>query len=246
MRPYVLITGASSGIGKAIAIKLSQNYNIILHGRNQSRLQQVRELCFEGDHIIWEKELGEVDNIEDNLASFIKANNIMIEYYVHSAGIMKMLPLKAQKIESIQEVFNINVYSAMLITKTLSSKKLNGGMLKSIVFISSNISQRGAKAFQVYAASKGALDSFMRSMAIELAPKIRVNSILPGAIYTDMTHHIFEDINFTTKMATNYPLGLGNPDNIADGVVFLLSDQAKWITGQQLVIDGGRTTDISE
>lgn len=246
MKPFVLITGSSSGIGKAIAINLSKKYNIILHGRNAERLLQVKEECSsEHSSLIWQSDLNSVESLEESLIGFLKENEIIIDYYVHCAGIMRMLPLKSYNIRSIQETFNTNVISAMLITKVLSSKKWNKDALKSIVYISSNISNRGAKAFNTYAASKGALDALMRSMAVELAPKIRVNSILPGAVMTEMTQNIFENEEVEGRMKATYPLGFGYPSDIADGVDFLLSERARWITGQQLTIDGGRTINIT-
>lgn len=244
-KPVVLVTGASSGIGKVVAIELSKEYRVILHGRNISRLQEVQQMCFNGSEcLIWNDNLADISLLEERLQTFINGNNLQINSFVHSAGIIKMLPLKVQSVQNILDSLNTNVVSAMLITKVLSSKKWNKGALKSIVYISSNISNRGAKAFNTYAATKGALDSFMRSMAVELAPKVRVNSVLPGAILTEMTSTIFNK-EVEERMESTYPLGNGYPQDIANGVKFLLSEQARWITGQQLTIDGGRTIDIT-
>lgn len=245
MEKYILVTGASSGIGRAVAISLSQNYNVILHGRNSERLNEVKNICSHHNKcLVWQEELTQIEMLEEHLQHFLKENEVMVEGYVHCAGLMKMLPLRSQSFTNIQQTFYTNVISAMLITKVLSSKKWNGG-LRSIVYISSNISNRGAKAFNIYASSKGALDAFMRSMAVELAPHVRVNSILPGAVLTDMTTDIFANKEVEERMKSTYPLGFGHPQDIADGVKFLLSEQSRWITGQQLVIDGGRTVDIT-
>lgn len=246
MKPYVLVSGSSSGIGKAIAIELSKLYNVILNGRSDERLNEVKSYCSpENDSLIWKQDLNDVFSLESGLSAFLKEKGITVDYYVHCAGIMNMLPMKMQTIDSIQQTLNANVISAMLITKVLASKKLNKGNFKSIVYISSNISNRGAKAFNIYAASKGALDAYMRSMAMELAPKTRVNSILPGAILTEMTENIFENKEVEERMKATYPLGFGHPNDIVEGVRFLLSDRSKWITGQQLTIDGGRTVNIT-
>ena len=102
----------------------------------------------------------------------------------------------------------------------------------------------GAKAHSVYGASKGALDALMKSLAMELAP-IRVNSVLPGAVRTALTEHIFEDEELINRMAETYPLGLGTTADIYEAVKFLLSEEARWITGQQITVDGGRTVNIT-
>jgi NAD(P)-dependent dehydrogenase (short-subunit alcohol dehydrogenase family) len=117
--------------------------------------------------------------------------------------------------------------------------------LRNIVFVSSTASKFGAKGFSLYCASKGALDSLMRALAVELAPGIRVNSVLPGGVRTEMTESMFNDPQLADRLSVNYPLGLGQPSDIALAIEFLLSDKARWITGQQLVVDGGRTVNIT-
>lgn len=113
------------------------------------------------------------------------------------------------------------------------------------MYISSNLSNYGAKAMAAYGASKGGLDNMMKCLAVEMAPKVRLNSILPGAIHTPMTESIFADSNVVDRMNQNYPLGIGQASHIADVAKFLLSDQSSWITGQQIVVDGGRTINVS-
>lgn len=242
---YILITGSSSGIGKEIAIQLSKKYNIILHGRKIDRLEKVKLLCDpNNDQLIWEQDLNLIDEIESSLESFINLNNIDIKGFVHSAGYMKMIPLKRINLNLITQTFNINIISASLITKILT-KQNNKNILKSIVFISSNISNRGAKALSIYGASKGALDTFMRCLAIELAPNTRINSVLPGAILTEMTQDIFNNKEVIEKMEKTYPLGIGETNDIYQIVNFLLSENSKWITGQQITVDGGRSINIT-
>jgi NAD(P)-dependent dehydrogenase (short-subunit alcohol dehydrogenase family) len=245
-KQYILITGASSGIGRVLAINLSPNFNLILHGRNEKKLEETKSLCSkEKDQLLFILDLNDIEKVESSVGKFIVENNIEIIHFVHSAGFMKMLPLKAMSLEIINTTYATNVISAALIIKTLIQRKINDGSLKTIVFISSNISNFGAKAFSIYGSSKGALDSMMRSLAVELSPKVRVNSILPGALKTEMTESIFENKDISDRMLELYPLGLGDPIEIFNMVKFLISEDAKWITGQQLVIDGGRTINIS-
>lgn len=130
--------------------------------------------------------------------------------------------------------------------RLMSSRKFNDRELKSAVYISSNISNRGAAAFSAYGSSKAALDGLMRNLAVELAPNVRINSVLPGGVITEMTKEIFVDEAKKAEFEKNYPLGIGTPNDIAPVVEFLLSDHSKWMTGQQILVDGGRTIDITE
>jgi NAD(P)-dependent dehydrogenase (short-subunit alcohol dehydrogenase family) len=243
---YILITGASSGIGRYIAINLSNNYNIILHGRDRERLLETKLLCNEHrEHLIYSLDLSDLEKLEESFVQFLSDNRVHVGYFIHCAGYMKMIPLKMVSLEHISKTFATNLISATLIVKLLLLRKINGNTLKSVVFLSSNISNFGAKAFSIYASSKAALDSIMRCLAIELAPRVRVNSVLPGAIPTTMTENIFKDKEVLSRMEKDYPLGLGEPNDIFEMVDFLISEKSKWITGQQFVVDGGRTINIS-
>ncbi len=243
---YILITGASSGLGRYFAIHLSQDFNIVLSGRNEEKLLKVKDECSNNNkHLTFKFDLKEVEKLEEEFGSFLVKNEITIKHFIHCAGFMKLLPLKTVSLETINTTFSTNIISAALLVKTLIQRKINSSELKSIIFISSNISNFGAKAFTIYGSSKGAMDSLMRSLAVELAPGIRVNSILPGAIKTEMTQSIFDNKEVEERMSSNYPLGLGEPKDIYEVVKFLISDKARWITGQQFTIDGGRTINIS-
>jgi NAD(P)-dependent dehydrogenase (short-subunit alcohol dehydrogenase family) len=245
-KKYLFLTGASSGIGRQIAVGLSSEYNLVLCARNGEKLLETKSLCSnQSNHQIFKFDLSEVESMEKSLPDFIKLNDIEITHFVHSAGFMKMIPLKMVSISNINQIFATNVISAVLTVKILTSKKHNNSALQNVVFISSNISNFGSKAFSIYSASKAALDSAMRSLAIELAPKVRINSVLPGAIKTGMTKDVFENQEVITRMLSTYPLGEGKPEDICSAVEFLLSEKSRWITGQQIVVDGGRTINIS-
>lgn len=242
---YVLITGASSGIGKQLSIYLSQRYFVILNGRDEDKLAQTKQRC-EKEALIWPYDLSKIETLEKDLSDWVRGNEITISSFVHCAGLFKMLPLRNVNVKSLQDTFYTNVFSAELITKALMARKTNGGNLKSIVFISSNISNRGAAAFSIYGASKSALDGLMRNLSIELAPNVRVNSVLPGGMATEMTKEMYQDENLKKQFEENSPLGIGTPAEIAPVVEFLISDNARWITGQQITVDGGRTINITE
>ncbi|WP_282125702.1 SDR family NAD(P)-dependent oxidoreductase [Marinifilum flexuosum] len=245
-KEFILITGASSGIGKEISIQLSLNYNVVLCGRNLEKLNATKLQCSsENNSLIFQFDLSDCSNIDKALSKFMRDNSIAISHFVHCAGYMKMQPVKLLSLENLQQTFNTNVFSAALICKVLTKKKVNFSSLKSVVLISSNISDRGAKALTAYGSSKGALDSLMRCLAVELAPAVRVNSVLPGAVRTEMTENIFDDQEIASRMEKTYPLGFGYPTDIANVVDFLISEKSRWITGQQVTVDGGRTVDIS-
>ena len=242
----ILVTGASSGMGREIAVRFSQTCRVILCGRNLDRLHETLSHCSEKfNHILWKYDLDNIDGIETSLKDLLASNDATVTYFVHCAGYINTLPIKLVAAEELRKTFNTNVFSAELILKTLMMRKVNKNALRSVVLISSNISNFGAVAHSVYGASKGAVDAMMRSLAVELAPKVRVNSVLPGAVHTAMTEHIYENEELIHRMEATYPLGLGTTSDIADAVEFLLSDNARWITGQQLTVDGGRTVNIT-
>lgn len=246
MNNYLLITGASSGIGRQCAIELSEKYNLILCARRKDKLAETKSLCKNsGNHLIFSYDLSDVANLEQALANFIKSNDIVVDKFLHCAGTIGMLPLKLVTPEFMIDCLKINLISAELIVKVLINKRYNFSSLKNVVFISSNISNMGAKAFSAYSASKSGLDGMMRSLAMELAPKVRVNSVLPGAIQTEMTATIDSNAEVSERMMLTYPLGMGKTGYIADAVEFLFSDKSEWITGHQLVVDGGRSVNIS-
>lgn len=243
---YVLITGASSGIGRATAVLLSERYKLVLCARREDKLLETKSLCKNPDnHLVLPLDLSEIGNIEEKLAGFIKEQGIVIEKFLHCAGTMGMLPLKLVTADFMLNCLKINLVSAEIIVKILSNKRFNQAALNNAVFISSNISNMGAKAFSVYSASKSGLDGMMRSLAMELAPKVRVNSVLPGSVETEMTKSIYENDEKIKEIERTYPLGLGMARNIADAVEFLFSDKSSWITGQQITVDGGRSVNIS-
>lgn len=245
-RKWALVTGASSGIGRSVAIALSQRYNLVLNGRDAARLEETKtDCCLNAEIRLWPFDLGHVDEVSDGLTAFMRDTGLQITSFAHCAGISRLLPIRSTKLDDLRDTFNTNVFAPFLVVQTLASRRINGDALKSVVFISSNISNRGSKAFVAYGASKSGLDGLMRCLAVELAPNVRVNSVLPGAVRTRMTESIFANEEVVARMKTQYPLGLGQTSNIADAVSFLLSDKASWITGQQITVDGGATINIT-
>lgn len=243
---YLLITGASSGIGRDMAISLSQRYRLILNGRDAERLEATRSACQRPEqHLCWPCDLSAVDTLADALTALMTAHNLEISKFVHCAALLNVLPLRSVSLGHAQAVMNTNMFAAMEITRLLMRKNVNHRALNAIVFISSIASQFGAKGFTAYCASKAALDGLMKALAVELGPEVRVNSVLPGGVRTPMTEAMYADPVTAERLTRDYPLGVGLPSDISDAVEFLLSDQARWITGHQLAVDGGRSANIS-
>lgn len=235
---YTLVSASTSDIGKAIVTKISPSCNIILHGRNPDKLVSIASSLNASKILIWNYDLQNIDEIKTSLEEFMIVNNIVIDRFVHCAGLIKLLPIKHFELQNARQIFDVNFFSALEIIKTLLLK-VNEKELSNIVFISAMFSKFGNKGNSVYAASKGAIDSLVKSLATELAPKVRVNSILPGGLRTSMTNHLFNDPAYMEKFKEKYLLGEGDPGDIASMAYFLLSNESKWITGQNYMVDGG-------
>jgi NAD(P)-dependent dehydrogenase (short-subunit alcohol dehydrogenase family) len=239
---FTLITGASSGIGAGIARSLAAQRDLIASGRDEGRLEDVRRGCERAEsHLVFRCDLKDVAGIESRLVEFLSRHGCGIDCFIHSAGIVKILPVRMVDHATALEVMNTNMMSALEIVRILAKKKVNQANLKTVVFISSAASKIGERGNSVYAASKGALDSLTKSLAVELAPNVRVNAVLPGMVRTSMSSATLDDQDNVAEISKKYPLGFGEVADVANLVKFLVSDEARWITGQHLIVDGGRT-----
>ena len=237
---YILISGATSDIGRAIVTRLAPGHALLLHGRNEEKLHRLRDEFPGMRSLIWQYDLASPEGIMESLKAVIAANDIVISGFVHCAGTLRILPVKNFRLDYSREIFNVNFFSAVEVIKTLLLK-VNRQELNSIVLISALFSKFGSKGNSMYAASKGALDSFVKSMAVELAPGVRINSVLPGGLRTSMTAHLFDSEEYMRGFREKYLLGEGECSDIAAMVSFLMSGDAKWITGQHFTVDGGAT-----
>lgn len=239
---YILISGASSGIGRGIAKRLSECSNVIIHGNNHTRLLETYEFCSKKNKIlIWQHDLNDLYSLSEKLERFVIENKIGIKKFIHSAGVSHISSLKSMKLNTIDKILKINFYSAAEITRTLIQRKINRKNLNNIVFISSLAGLMGEKGNSIYSLTKGALDGLMRSLAAELSPNIRVNSVLPGLVKTNMSDSFLKTQSDIDSISGNYPLGIGNIEDIVNMVDFLISDKSEWITGQSYIVDGGRS-----
>lgn len=242
MERYTLITGASSGIGALCARRFSSSRRLILASENLEMLQEVLKDCSHPEnHILWHCNFAtERSSIMQSLLDLLKRHDAAVDEYVHFAGITKLVPLKTVSISDIDLIFNVNLFSILEIIKALL-KKSNDKALNSIVLISSLASARGEAGNSIYAASKGAINSLVYSLARELAPQIRINALMPGAVETPMTKVTLSE-EFIADTLKDTPLGWVSQQDVVDYVEFLLSNKARRITGQTLFIDGGRST----
>ena len=238
----ILITGASSGIGRMCAIIASMlDASIILIGRDAEKLNQTLGNLKPGNHLTYSYDLNDVSGIEEIIAECtLKVGKI--NGFIHSAGIELTKPLLTLHAKDFQDLFNINVIAAFELAKQISKKKYCSPEGASYIFISSVTGKIGEPGKIAYSSSKAALIGGSKSMAKELANRnIRVNCILPGIVQTELTDKMFKSIpeDSVRKIIEKHPLGIGTPEDIAYCASFLLSDLARWITGASIVIDGG-------
>lgn len=242
----IIVTGASSGIGAQCAIDCSKmGAKVVLVARNEERLKQTLEQCEEPSrHTILPLDLSSSDGlkeaIKDVVAKVGKINGV-----VNCAGMSSVTPLKLVTDELLDQFFRTNVYSAINLSKEVTRvgnyDKERGC---SIIFFASIMGLCGEKCKTMYSATKGALIAAARSMACELAKnKIRVNVVSPGAIETPINAKLphMADPELRKELEDKHLLGLGECSDISNACIYLLSDAAKWVTGQNFVIDGGYT-----
>jgi NAD(P)-dependent dehydrogenase (short-subunit alcohol dehydrogenase family) len=235
----ILITGASSGIGRATAVSCSQmGAVIILTGRNETRLSETYSMLEGHDHQQICADLTIQDDLDKLIDQIPKLDGI-----VSVAGAAKPLVLQQTDKEDVNEIMQINTFVPIHLTRlVLQQKKINKGA--SLIYISSiNGNSCAYIGSSIYAASKSALTGFMKGVALELAPRgIRANCINPGMIDTDLLKSGSIGQEELEKDRLKYPLKrYGKPEEVAYAVVYLLSDATQWITGSSLLIDGGYT-----
>lgn len=239
----ILVTGASSGIGRQCAIDCSRmGARVVLVARNEERLRETLSLMEGEGHVVSPFDLNYVDDIK-NLISDLTTTVIKFDGMIHAAGIERTKPIKLLTASDYDEVFRTNAMSGFEIVRNISGQKsMNIG--GSIVMISSITSCIGRNGVAAYAASKGAINSAVRVMALELAArKIRVNAVSPGTILTPMMQNYLATLTTDDykKRIAGFPLGLGMSTDVSNACIYLLSDASRWVTGQNLIVDGGYT-----
>ena len=235
----ILVTGASSGIGKETAISCSRmGARVIITARNEERLRDTYSQL-EGEGHSWF--LADLTK-EDELASLVNRID-KIDGLALCAGRAFTLPVLFSSRDHFDDIFEVNLFSPVELLRLLAKNKHFNQNSSVVVIVSIGGTERWSPGNAVYGASKAALNSLIHFFAIELAPKkIRVNGISPGMVETPLIHGGAITQEQLDKNRENYPLKrYGQPVDIANGVVYLLSDAASWITGQSIIIDGGLT-----
>lgn len=238
----ILVTGASSGIGRSIAIESSRmGAELIITGRNSVRLNATFELLEGSGHHQIIADLSQADQIVSLVEQLPDINGV-----VHSAGIAKLVLVQFIKQSMVEEIFATNTFAPIMLTSLLVKKKkiCNKG---SIVFVSAASGvYMSSIGESLYSATKGAIHGFTKGIALDLASKeIRVNTVNPGLVPTEIlgvASEIFSTEEILERRKVQYPLKrFGKPEDIANGTIYLLSDASSWVTGTALLIDGGLT-----
>ena len=239
----VLVTGGSSGIGKAIAELVAQlGGRVVLVSRDASKLKPVLSSLAGEGHGYVALDLAKTEQIPPMMQDIAKKFG-RLHGFVHCAGIMLMRPIQMLDPIECENTLSINITAAAALTKGLMQSGVRDET-GSVIFISSVIGIVGQPTQWLYGATKGALIAMARSLAVELAPrKLRVNCVAPAIVDVGISGEIKAKVSPDrwNQIVAAHPLGIGKPQDVANATAFLLSDASRWITGTTLVVDGGYT-----
>jgi len=237
----ILVTGASSGIGRGTAILLSQlNARLIVSGRNQERLAKTLGQLEGTGHSMEPFDLDNTDAIPKWIRSIVDRTG-PLGGVAHCAGIIEVLPIQYQSTARIEAIMHTNLTSAFMLVKGFRGRgcAVRGS---AVVLVSSMGAFEGAGGLSSYAASKAALIGFSRTAARELlADGLRVNCVAPAIIRAELLERRGEELGaeHVEKLLRQHPMGFGEPLDVAHAIAFLLAETGRWITGSTLELDGG-------
>lgn len=240
----IIVTGASSGIGQQVAITCSKmGAKVVLIGRSVERLEETKAQLIGDAHLSVSYDLTDLEH-QNELVSNIVSKLGVVDGLVNCAGISTTLPFKFMNPDKVEEFFRTNVYATIELTRQVLNIKNINKQGASVIFFASVMGCVGENAKSLYSLTKGALISGCRSLAIEYAPKkVRLNVVSPGVVETAINRNqpYLADSEKRKYTESLHPLGLGTTEDIANTCVYLLSDASRWVTGQNVIVDGGYT-----
>ena len=241
----VIVIGASSGIGRKTAIMLSSlGARLILVSRRKEKLEEVLASLEGSGHMVYPMDVANIDSIETGYKDIIEKTG-PVDGLVYAAGISRDTPVMQCKPDVLKDVFDVNYFGFVECVRQASRKgRYNPGFR--IVAVSSISSLSGYKARLAYCSSKAAMNSAVKCMALELSSKgICVNAVAPAVTRTEMFEKLIEENGeeaVTANLLSRQYLGIAEPEDIANAIIYLLSSEARFITGITLPVDGGATT----
>ncbi len=232
-----LVTGGSRGIGRAICQKLAQQgADIVLHYNSNLAAAEETAASIRGEVRLVRADLSSVEEIE---AMFAELGDLRFDFLINNAGVWGGTPMGSSSLAAVDKMIAANLRGPFWVTQCALKLLNDGGRIVNISSVAGRIGVAGGRS--LYGATKAAVDSLTRSWALELAPrKILVNSVAPGYITTDMTEGFFSDPAMLEMAIKRQPMGkIGTPEEVADVVVFLCSDAARFVTWQSINVSGG-------
>ena len=234
----VLVSGASSGLGKQTAITASEfGARVMITGRNAARLEETFKLLHGDGHQLFLADLTIKADIDRLVAGLP-----ILDGLVHSTGISELSPARFITAEVISRTFSISFEASVLLTAGILKKKKLAKGPSSIVFISSISTRHPFVGGAMYISAKAALEAYARVLALELAPRgTRVNCILPAFVRTPMLDETAENFSFEAveKIEARQLMGLGDPVDVANTIIYYLADASKWVSATNLILGGG-------
>lgn len=241
---WVVLTGASSGIGRAIGVELARRgARVLLTGRNEEQLMATQaQLPIDQSRVVVQ-DLRQTAALSALVRDHARDHG-RIYGLCYCSGIVETRPLASFQADGFRDMVDVNVTAALELARAVCRRDVITETGGALLFITSIYGTVGMPGQVAYSATKGALQSAARSLAIELARrKIRVNTLSPGVVHTPMTAKAFALLSKEQiqEIESSHPLGPGEPEDVARAAAFLLAPQSRWITGTDLVVDGGYT-----